>query len=662
MIHITTEQAFYKVIDELSRAEYFGIDTEGTGLDPHTNRLLLVSLYVNNNVYVIDFTKLSLDLVEEFKPILENESILKVGHNLMYEWKVFYHSARICMEGMHDTMVMDRAIYAGLFHDHDLKSIVKKYLNIEISKDIRETFIDYDINTSPPFTQEQLEYSAMDAVYPVQIYHLQRAKITQLGLDRIYNLEMGIIAPNAIAEYTGVDCDQEMLQGMQPAFEMFIREAERAFQRILIEHGAADRILYTSRGFACVNSRSGKQVLTAFNRIGIDLETLEAKKVQRWDLNNTKKNKKRSKKELEEFELDFHKYVDNSEVAGALDLYLKLDHKVLRAHAFLVGARKLLSTYIIGLQEKVNPITGRIHPGFNTYGAEATGRVSSTNPNLQNIPKDDKLKALGLGLHSIRKCFRSGKNRTFIIADYAGIELVILAVNSGDKKLLHAILEGDIHTTVAQEVLKYKDINSKNKKEYPHKAWRDGSKKLSYSIAYGTTGRNISESLNIELAQLGVKYTPKDGDQLIEDWFNLYPDTKAYLLSNARKAQMDGYVVDAWGRRRHWDRSTFIDKWKKLAAGREGMNMPIQGTSATMTKLAMLKLWKRLDRKKARMVINVHDELVIESIDNYVETASQIIKECMQEAIAETLPSIAHLVGKYESTSVSPNTSKRYDK
>jgi DNA polymerase-1 len=185
---------------------------------------------------------------------------------------------------------------------------------------------------------------------------------------------------------------------------------------------------------------------------------------------------------------------------------------------------------------------------------------------------------------------------------------------------------------------------------------------LSYGIAYGTTGRNISETLNVMLASQGYKITPQDGDDLIAKWYSLFPTTAGYLNANARKAVLDGYVTDAWGRRRNWDRSMFIDKWKRFAAEREGKNAGIQGSSATMTKRAIQLFWERADFSKAKMIICVHDEIVVESDQEYTETACALLKEAMEQAIKEVLPNVAHEVGKYEGTSVDPKISVRYDK
>lgn len=655
---------FANMLRELQSAKLLGVDTETTGLDPHTYHPLLISLYDGKIAYVVDIIALGKDIIKQLKSILEDKNILKIGHNLIFEWKFFYHTARIDMQNMHDIMIADKMINAGLRMQHTLKEVALRRLGIEMDKTIRKSFINAD-PSEVSWSTEQLEYSAMDAVYPVDIYPLQMADIKAKKLEQIHTLEMNIIAPTAMMEYTGVNINHNMLAAMIAPFEHFVRLADKALQDMLIANGGAESIIFTSAGYSTINTGSSDQVLEALARIGIKVvdnkgkPSLGAKVVQRWDM---LQRKKKGKKLYKDWQIDYHELIEDDEVADALDAYIGLDNPFLRAYTFLQGARKLLSTYVYGLIDAINPVTGRIHPGFNTYGAEATGRYSSSKPNFQNLPNDKKLKVLGLGLYSLRKCIEASTGRRLIIADYSGIELVILAANSGDKKLMEMILRGDVHTAVAREVLGYLEITPENKKKEPHKLWRDAAKTMSYGIAYGTTGRNIAETLNIMLASVGYKIDAAQGDELIAKWFALFPDTHQYLNKNAEKAVRDGFVVDAWGRRRNWNRDTFIDKWKRLAAMREGQNMPIQGTSATMTKRAIWLLWERLDRRKARVIITVHDEIVVEALISYTEEAKAIIKECMELAIKETLPVVADQVGLYEGTSVTPSDSDRYDK
>jgi len=659
---ITKPYQVINMVEKIKTARLLGVDTETTGLDPYTYHPLLISLYANDTAYVLDLTKLGKDATKHLKSVLEDPNIKKIGHNLTYEYKFFYHTARIEMQNMHDVMVVERLIRAGLRLKHTLKDVTMRRLNIDMDKTIRKTFIGMDIQ-DVSFTEEQYQYSAMDAVYPVDMYGLQMQEIDKLSLRRIYNLEMSILAPTAMMEYTGITVDRDMLVAMIAPFEHFVGLADKALQDMIIMNGGADQIVFSRNGYSALNTASDDQMKQVLLRMGIKIEykgklSLDSKAVQRWDMLQRKKKGKTYKG----FDVDYHQLVEDEEVANALDAYIGIDHPVLRAFTFLQGARKLLSTYIHGIINAINPITGKVHPFFNTLGAEATGRYSSNGPNFQNLPKDDKMRVLGLGAYSLRKCIKANKGRKLIIADYAGIELVILAVNAKAHSLLDKILRGDIHTDVTINVLGYKEITKQNKKQFPHVKWRDGSKTMSYSIAYGTTGKNVAETLNIILAEFGFKIDAKEGDKLIEAWFNMFPEVKAYLHKNAKQAIDKCYVTDVWGRRRNWNERWFMNIWKRHAAEREGQNAPVQGTSATMTKLAIALLWAALDRKRARIVITVHDEIVVEATEAYAETAAQLTKECMEQAIRETLPDVADIVGLYEGTSVAVHISDCYDK
>lgn len=636
--------------------DILAIDTENTGLDPYTARPLLISLSTRDINIVIDMTVLNPKSVYLLlQPLFEDPTILKIGHNLTYDWKIFFQGGNIQMRNMHDTMITDRLIHAvGYKMGFGLGDVTFRRLGIKRDKTIRNAFINRAEGTV--FTTEELLYSAEDTSYLIPIYDQQIVDIKKKDLTRVYELEMNIIAPTAIMELTGVYVNRAMLQEMVKPFSDYVAAADKALQDLFISGGAADTIVFTKDGYYCLNTASTDQVKAALQKVGVDVPTLDAKDVQRWELAQRKKKNKK----VDTF--SYFDIVDDEEIASAIDQYPGVDNKYLRALGFLKGARILLGTFILGILDRINPVTGRVHPSFNSLGAMATGRYSSNGPNFQNLPNDKKLKLLGLGKYSIRNTIEAPKNRKLIIADYSGIELVILAVLSGDTHLMEEILRGDIHTFVTKNVLGYEHITPANKKEEPHKLWRDAAKTLSYGIAYGTTGRNLSETLSIMLASQGYKITPQEGDALIEKWYKLFPKTAAYLNNNARNAVLNGYVTDTWGRRRNWDQTTFIDKWRRLAAEREGKNAPIQGTSATMTKRAIQLFWENANMKYARIVITVHDEIVVESADKYLDEAIRILKWAMEEAIKETLPSVAHEVGQYESTSVAPKPSSRYDK
>lgn len=667
-VYVTTEQQLKELVIDCRNQSLIGIDTEFNNLLTHKSTLLLVSIATEHYRYVIDVVKLGNEVVFRYiGPIIEDERIIKVGHNLIAEYKQFLHHGKVEMRGVFDTLLADKLIYAGLDKQSALNDVLLRELNVTMDKTVREEFITWQPGDT--FNSEQIEYSALDVEYLHKLYEIQTKKLADRQLDeKIVDLEMDMIAPVATMEYTGVPIQQEVLQELVQPFEKLIKAADQVFQDMLIEAGAADVIVFDRDGYHTINSSSTEQVKEALAKIGIKITdkagklTLESKSVQRWDLKHSGRKDRHAK-------IDYYAIMDDMEVADALEHYELLNNRYLRAYAYVNAARKLLSTFVKGLIAATDPDTQRIYPTFRPLGASRTGRFSSSGPNFQNLPNDTKLDLLGLKGKSIRHAIAPKPGRQLVIADYSGIELVILAVLSGDDSLMDQILVGDIHTYVARAVFGITDMTSENKGQQPYKSWRQAAKRVSYSIAYGTTGVNLSEQINIDLARVGVKFTAKEGDEIIDKWFQLFPTTHAYLEGNARKAVTDLYVCDTWGRRRQWDKNklyfdgTVKDRyWKRLAAEREGKNAPIQGTSATMVKQAIRLLWNKLDRKRARVIICVHDELVLETTQPYAETARQLVKECMEQAIKDTLPAIADKVGLYESLSVDAKLSHRYDK
>jgi DNA polymerase I-like protein with 3'-5' exonuclease and polymerase domains len=663
---VSNPTEFENMMQTLNNAPVIGIDTEYSITD-----LLLVSFCDGLGSFVIDFTALDpYKYIPHLKQLLESNTTLKVGHNLVAEWTQFFKYGDIRMDNLFDTMVMERMIRAGLQRPADLKSVVKRYLDIEMDKDIRDDFINWQIGVDE-FSEDHLLYSGHDAHYPLLIMEKQQALIERFGLQRIADLENKVVTVTGLMKATGVPINIEKLESMVEPFQRYQRTVDQAFQDIVISNGAADSIYFDEYGYRAINTASNDQVKKLFGLFGIDIRnkknepSLSAQDMIKWDIQQQNSKRKNSKA----IQVDYNDIIEDEDVLDALDTYTTYDNKVLRAFSYVNAVNKIYSTFIKGILDKTNRDTRRIYPNFNSYGASATGRYSSSAPNFQNLPNDGKLSILGFKDHSIRQCVEPTENNRLIIADYSGIELVILAVLSKDNDLMNLIKDGDVHTAVAKAVFNVPDMNESNKKVGKYKLYRDAAKKVSYSIAYGTTGVHLAEVLNVALAELNLKkYSAKDGEAIIESWFKLFPRVRALLDANAKKAVEKLFVTDVWGRRRNWDRrKLFSDDNKQnnrlqSAAGREGKNMPIQGTSATMTKLAMRYFYDQADYKQARIIITVHDEIVVETTVEYAETAQNILKNSMEQAIRDTLVDIASDVGKYESLSVSAHISRKYDK
>lgn len=600
----------------------------------------MIQIHTGEHTYVIDCThEINLRLLDG---LWESSQVLKVFHNAAYDIKIIYKLSNILITHVYDTMITERMLTAGYVGvQSSLQAVASRRLNVELDKSVRATFTQSKIEQ---LSIEQIEYAVKDVLVLPEIMRQQLKEIEEHELHKVHKLEMELCPVTAFIEYTGMPFDSSHLYNLEPKFAHIIKEAERMLQDMFISAGVCDQIVLSKDGYSGFNPSSNQQMLEMFNKVGINLTSLNARIVMQWDFKNRKKAKN--------FEVDFSELSDDADISDAMERFGSFENKYIQAYSFYTAAKKIHSTYIKALPTMENPVTNRIHCSFNQYGA-ATGRFSSSSPNLQNIPSDQKMRNLGID-SSIRHSFKVKDGRKLIIADYSTIELVIIADASGDKGLIDNL--EDLHTYVAREVLGVKDINNKNKKEHPYKIWRDVAKMVNYSIAYNVGGDSLGKQMSIALSPLGEKISAERADKIISDWKGRFPDAANWLKESARSVILYGYVKDGYGRMRWWNRGEFHDKWRRLAAEREAMNFPIQALSASMVKLALVGTFKRLDNKKARIVSTVHDEIIVESSEKYAETASKILKEEMEKAAMVVLPNLGKTV------EVSPAISDKYDK
>lgn len=637
---VRSECELVQTLELFEYAQVVYLDTETTGLDPRASQLLMVQIGTEDHVFVFDFTRIPIKALRHFEGVLTSPQTVKVIHNASFDLKVFYHFGGYMVGPVHDTRFAEVLLKSGIENRYDLASVANRRLGVTLDKTVRDSFIG---QTIADLSDEQILYAATDVVVLPSIYQQQMTEIHEADLDQVYRLEMDLVPVVAKMEYVGMPFKKQHLQDIEPVLDRLIVEAEQGMQDALIGAGVVEQIVFTKDGYTAVNTSSNQQMLAMFNALGIDVADLNARTVTEWDY----RNRKSASKYVPDPELL------EDELLESVDAYGRYDNFYLRMHAYLGGARKLQSTYVQGLQTMQSPITGRIHATFTQIGA-ATGRFSSSRPNLQNLPSDQKMKNLGLE-QSIRHAFAvNAETHRMIIADYSTIELVIIADASGDE-VLDSHLD-DLHTFVAQQILGVKDINNKNKKEHPYKIWRDVAKMVNYSIAYSVGGESLAKQMTIQLAPLNVKFTAKQADEIIEAWKALFPQATAWLKKSARSAVVYGWVADSFGRRRYWNRDEFVQKWKKEAAEREAMNFPIQALSASMVKLALVDAYRRLDETQASIISTVHDEIILESTIAYAETARDILKDSMEKAALQVLPRLG------PSVIVDPAISTRYDK
>lgn len=630
------------VVESLRNRPVLYLDTETTHLDPHRARLLTVQVYDGEQAYVIDCTSLS-DL-SVISPLFTGTA-LKVFHNAAYDLKIIYKNFNYLIRNVYDTMITERMLVAGLpsaLYSSALAAVSERRLQIKLDKSVRSTFTTSEISV---LSQEQLDYAVNDVFVLKPIHEQQVREIQEHNLHKVHKLEMDLCPVTAMIEFTGMPFDDEHLKELAPTFIHLIEESDKVLQDVFISAGVCNQIVFSRDGYRAINPASSQQMVEMFNKVGINVTSLNARVVMQWDFKNKKKAK--------DFDIDFAELSQDADLGEAMDKFGSFENKYLQAYAFYTAAKKIYSTYIKALPELRNPVTKRIHCSFNQYGA-ATGRYSSSSPNLQNIPSDQKMRNLGIDA-SIRHAFKvDSPGRKLIIADYSTIELVIIADASGDEGLITNL--DDLHTFVAREVLGVKDINNKNKKEHPFKIWRDVAKMVNYSIAYNVGGDSLGKQMSIALSPLGEKVTSERADKIIEDWRGRFPKAAQWLRNSARSVMLYGWVADGYGRKRFWDRSEFGNKWRRLAAEREAMNFPIQALSASMVKLALVGTFDRLDPSRGRIVSTVHDEIILETTVKYAETAAQILKEEMETAAQVVLPNLGPTV------EVTPAISDKYDK
>lgn len=628
MIIVDTFDSFYEMYADLVSAPILYVDTECTGLDPYTSRFLLLQIYTGKHNYVIDFLKLDLSYLKQLQFIFEDKSKVKVFHNAVFDWKMIYHNSGIDTNNMHCTMVTDQILGAGIISGYSLADVSKRRLGIDVDKSVRSQFIDRDLTAT--FTKEELAYAALDVELLQAIYAQQRVEIQQKQLQRTYDLECRLLPVTASMEYTGLLVDAARLELAKPLVESLIHHATVGLQDAFIEHGAAEQIVFSRDGYLAIKLSSHLQLLNAFHKAGINVESTAGGVLSEWDAGWAQANS-----------VVTDAVVGSDYREGDDDDVSMFSHPLLKKHDIRSTASKLKGTFFDGIAKGINPVTHRLHPGFNQCGAGATGRYSSSGPNFQTMVKPSKIDAIGLDSRChVRPLFIASPGYSYIIADYSGIELAVLAVMSGDTRLIEQVLRGDVHSLVANtlegeriEKITGSLITSKNKKEGAWAVFRDSFKKVNYSIAYGTSEFGMHKKQYMQLASVGCPITVKDTKRWLDVWkHELFPNTGEFLNSNARHAITRGYTESVLGRRRFWNADARCNKSMAHSAMRQGMNAPIQSSSADITKMAMSLLHERLDRKHARLVATVHDEIIIEVLTEYAVGYKEIARSIMIEA------------------------------
>lgn len=516
-------------------------------------------------------------MVNVFKPLYEDESILKVGQNIKYDYEVLRNYGIDIQGKMFDTMLAHYVIQPELRHNMDyMAETLLHYETVHIEELIgpkgknQKNMRDLD-------PKQVYEYAAEDADITLQLKHVLEPKLKEVNAERLFwDIEMPLVKVLADMEINGVRLDTKQLKQTQQEFTNRMNAYEQhAYQ----EAGEA---------FNISSPRQVGDIL--FGKMQLVEKPKKTKTGQ---------------------------YVTSEEVLQQLRGKAPIVDDILNYR----GMKKLLGTYVEALPKLIDKKDGHIHTSFN-QAITATGRLSSSDPNLQNIPvRDDDGK-------EIRKCFVPDEGCKWFSADYSQIELRIMAHLSGDENMIEAFREGfDIHRATAAKIWK-------EPMEAVSDAQRKKAKQANFGIIYGITAFGLAQRMDIPNGE---------ARQLIADYFKTFPKVQAYMEKAKEEARSKGYAETMYGRRRYLPDINSHNGTVRGFAERNAINAPIQGSEADIIKIAMINIWKRFKQEglRSKMILQVHDELNFSVYPQEADTVEKIVMEEMQGAAKLKVPLIA---------------------
>ena len=568
---VETAAQLREVVAAVGRYPEFCFDTETTGFDIFNDRIVGLSLAVEpfKAWYVPFLEKDTPEYAEIVRPLFEDEKIAKIGQNIKFDLMVLRRLAITIRGRMYDTMILHYLLDPE--SRHNMNALAEKYLNYKpieietlIGKGSKQLTMDL-VNV-----ERVKEYAAEDADVTLQLKQALYPMIEQIGLQHLYfEIEEPMIAVLADIEMAGVRIDSEALAVYAVELNRKLAELEAAIR--------------TEAGEPNLNINSARQLgEVLFGKMRI---------AEKPKMTKTK-----------QFCTD----------EDYLQLFAR-KHRIVDLILEYRGVKKLLSTYVEALPQLVNRSTGRIHTSFN-QAVTATGRLSSTNPNLQNIPVRDDMG------RRIRKAFiPSDDDHLLLSADYSQVELRLMAHLSGDESLIAAFEHGeDIHAATAAKLFN-KTLDEVTSEE------RRRAKTANFGIIYGISAFGLSQRLEIPR---------KEAKEIIDGYFASYPGVKKYMDNVVEKAKEEGFVSTIFGRRRYLNDIASHNAIARGLAERNAVNAPIQGSAADIMKIAMINVHRRFAAEgiRSRVILQVHDELVVDMLRSEQERVTAIVTECMESA------------------------------
>ncbi len=578
---VTSRNELRELIGDLEKIGEFAVDTETTSLNPIDAELVGISIsYKEKEAFYIPVGHIdkmrNLDLsatLEDFKKILEDERIKKVGHNLKYDLEIFRRHG-VELKGIGFDTVVASYLINPTFRQHNLTYLALEHLDHKMIPIVdligtgkkQKTFAEVPI-------KDASTYSCEDADFTLRLKGILAPKLGLLSLEKLFfEVELPLIEVLGEMEMVGVSIDTQHLKKMSRKLG---KELEDLTQQIY--HLAGKEF----------NINSTQQLSKVLFE---DLKLTPVRKTEK-------------------------KTAQSTDIS-VLEILAK-GHPLPKILLDYRQLSKLKSTYIDALPALVNKRTGRIHTSFNQT-VTATGRLSSSDPNLQNIPVRTDLGK------QIRKAFVPRNSEYVLVsADYSQVELRILAHFSKDRTLMNAFERGeDIHNRTASEVYGVR-LEKVTEEE------RAIAKTTNFSIIYGVSAYGLSQSTGL---------TPQEAAMFIDIYFKRYPGVKSYIEKMIELARKQGFVTTLLGRRRYIPEISSSNRQKREFAERTAVNTPIQGSAADLIKVVMIDIAGRLKGKRSKMILQVHDELVFEVAKDELDFVKDMVRDRMENTIQLDVP------------------------
>ena len=589
-----TTEKIQDLISQLFWVPYFAFDTETTSVNVMDAELVGISFAIDNHEawYVpipADQVK-AREIVDMLRPILENEAVEKIAQNAKFDYSMLKRYGVEVSDPLFDTMIAHYLLQPEMQHNMDyLSEVYLKYRPIPTSdlintkaKKSSESLFDFDDEEKPQTMREVpvdkvMQYCCEDSDVTLQLYKVFKNELKKEKLEKLfYEIEMPLVKVLADMELTGVRIDVAALKESEGILNQELKNIEARITEL------------AGHPFNPLSPKAVGTVL--FDEMKLDPKAKKTKSGQ---------------------------YTTSEEVLQKLRDKSPIIDEILNYR----GVKKLLSTYIEALPQEINHRTGRIHAQFNQT-VTATGRLSSSNPNLQNIPIRDELG------RELRKAFIPDEGEVFFSADYSQIELRLMAHLSQDPNMTEAFLSGeDIHTATAAKIY-HLPVGEVTKLQ------RTKAKTANFGIIYGISVFGLASRLNIPRSE---------AKQLIDGYFVTYPKVQEYMNKSIEVAREKGYVETLFGRKRVLADISSANATVRGYAERNAINAPIQGTAADIIKIAMVRIARRIRKEKlnAKLLIQVHDELNFSVPQNELEKLQALVLEEMAGAVKLRVPLIA---------------------